>query len=119
MQLLNDELYKLILDRKVDMDEALSKAVDKDDLLRRFRSGITVAANPPSLEGFRVVAVNPNTPGAEAGFQRGDLIVEIDKKPAAQYDLDDVRSMFRTDGRHEVTVERKEKRVRLVLELKR
>lgn len=36
MQLLNDELARLVQERKVDLDEALSKAADKTDLAKRF-----------------------------------------------------------------------------------
>jgi twitching motility protein PilT len=97
-QLLNDELARLVDERKLDMEEAVSAAVDKDDLIRRYRHGLTLATNPPTLDAFRVMNVNPDTPGAAAGFQRGDLIVEINKKPATDYTLDEVRMMLRTDG---------------------
>ena len=43
MQLLNDELAQLIETGKVDMDEAMAAAVDKEDLAARFRTGITLA----------------------------------------------------------------------------
>ena len=36
MQLLNDELARLVQERKVDLDEALAKSADKADLGRRF-----------------------------------------------------------------------------------
>jgi len=36
MQLLNDELARLVTERKVELEEALAKAVDKADLGRRF-----------------------------------------------------------------------------------
>jgi C-terminal processing protease CtpA/Prc len=119
MALLNDELARLIEAKKITMEEALSKAVDKDDLQRRFRSGVTLAADPPALQRFRVMAVNPKSPGEEAGLLRGDYIVEIGNKPAAEFTLDEVRMQLRTDGKHPLTVERAGKRLKLTLELRR
>jgi S1-C subfamily serine protease len=62
--------------------------------------------------------VEPESPGAEAGLARGDLIVELDGKPIP-YSLDQMRVVFRTDGRHTLTVEHAGKRRPLNLELKR
>jgi twitching motility protein PilT len=118
-QLLNDELSRLVDDRKVDMDEAVAAAVDKDDLIRRYRHGLTLATNPPDFDGFRVMSVNPDTPGANAGFARGDLITEINKKPAKEYTLDEVRMQLRTDGMYTFQVERQGKRREVKMELRR
>ena len=62
--------------------------------------------------------MEPSSPGAEAGFTRGDVVTELDGKPI-QYVLEQMRVVFRTDGRQIVTVERGGKKVRLTLELKR
>jgi twitching motility protein PilT len=119
MALLNDELGKLVEQRKITMEEALAAAVDKEDLHRRFRSGLTFSAEPPDFKRFRVMAVAPDSPGAAAGFERGDFLVEINTKPSAELTLDEVRLLFRSDGRHQLVVERGGKRVKLGLELKR
>ena len=119
MQMLNDVLFEYIDDKKVDMAEAMSKAVDKDDLARRFRSGLTLAEDPPSYERIRVVNVAPDSPGAQVGFARGDTIVEIEGKPAKGLTLDEVKQKLRSDGRHVFTVERQGKRRPVILELKR
>ena len=97
----------------------MAAAVDKDDLVRRFRSGITLASDPKNREQFRVMAVKPESPGAKAELQRGDLILEVNTRPAKEFTLEDVRSVFRTDGRHAIVVERSGKRVKLTLELVR
>ena len=117
MTLLNDELARLIEARKITMEDALSGTVEKKDLEKRFRSGVTLAADPQSADRFRVIAVNPRSPGADVGLARGMMILEINSKPARQYTLDDVRLIFRTDGSHSLTVERGGKRVKLTLEL--
>jgi twitching motility protein PilT len=117
MSTLNDELGTLIEARKVTMEEALSKAVDKDDLLRRFRSGVTLGGDPS--RGYRVQAVKPGSPGADAGIQRGDEILEFGGIPGKDHTLDDLRRSFRSDGQHQLVVERSGKRVKLVLELRR
>jgi twitching motility protein PilT len=119
MCLFNDELQRLIEERQVDMETAMAAAVDKDDLVRRFRSGITLASDPKNREQFRVMAVKPESPGAKAELQRGDLILEVNTRPAKEFTLEDVRSVFRTDGRHAIVVERSGKRVKLTLELVR
>ncbi len=119
MQLLNDVLFEYIEDRKVEMAEAMAKAIDKDDLARRFRSGITLASDPPSFERFRVMNVAPDSPGAQAGFGRGDYITAIEGKPAKDLTLDEVKRELRSDGRHVFTVERQGKRRSVTLELKR
>jgi len=119
MSLLNDELQRLIEQKKIDMETAMAAAVDKDDLAKRFRSGVTLAADPQSAERFRVVAVKPDAPGAKAGLQRGDAILEVNTRPGKEFTLEDLRSVFRTDGRHALVVDRGGKRVKLTLELTR
>jgi twitching motility protein PilT len=117
MSLLNDELTRLIDKKQITLNEALSAAVDKKDLQWRFRSGVTVAADTPRNDRFRVVAVEPGTPGAQAGLQRGQVIVEIDGRPAREYTLDDARKVFRTDGQHIFAIERGGKRTKLTMQL--
>jgi twitching motility protein PilT len=118
MATLNDELGKLVETKKITMEDAMAAAVDKEDLQRRFRSGITLASDPPDFDRFRVMAVNPNSPGAEAGFLRGDALLEIDGKPAKDYTLDEARQAFRSEGQHALVVERAGKRVKLTMVLK-
>jgi twitching motility protein PilT len=118
MTTLNDELGKLIEAKKIDMEEALSKAIDKEGLLARFRSGITLAVEPPG-DKFRVMEVKPNTPGAAADLHRGDVIFEINQKPGGEFTLEEVRQMFRSDGRYVLGVDRAGKKVRITMELKR
>jgi twitching motility protein PilT len=118
-QMLNDELARLIDERKVEFEEALAAAVEKEDLAKRYRSGITLANDPPNFDRFRVMEVKPDSPGAAAGLSRGDTIVDVGKKPAKDFTLDDMRSMLRTDGKYVLGVERQGKRREVIFELKR
>jgi twitching motility protein PilT len=118
MSLLNDELMHLVESKTITMAEATANAVDKAEFQRRFRSGVTLAEEPGRPGAFRVMQVEPASPGAEAGLARADLIVEIDGKPIP-YTLEQMRVVFRTDGRHTLTVERAAKRRPVILELKR
>ena len=118
MQTFNDELGKLVEAKKIDLDEAVAKAIDKEGLLARFRSGVTLATDQGG-NAFRVTEVKPDSPGALADLHRGDVIVEMDQKPAAEYSLDDMRQYFRTDGKRLLVVERGGKRVKITLEMKR
>ena len=117
MTLLNDELTRLVEERQIALEEAVNGAVDKRDLQWRFRSGVSIAADPPGRERFRVVSVAPGSPGEQAGLQRGLLIVEINGRPVPEYSLEEARQVFRTDGRHILTVERAGKRSKLTFEL--
>ena len=117
MSVLNDELARLIEEKKVTYEEGLAAAVDKKDLQNRFRSGVTLAEDPSRKDGVRVSGITPGSPGAQAGLQRGMLIVELNGKPAGDMTLDEARHVFRIDGQHILTVERSGKRVKLTLQL--
>jgi S1-C subfamily serine protease len=78
---------------------------------------VTLGGDPS--RGYRVQAVKPGSPGADAGIQRGDEILEYNGIPGKDHTLDDLRRSFRSDGQHQLVVERSGKRVKLVLELKR
>jgi C-terminal processing protease CtpA/Prc len=117
MQLLNDELAHLIETGKVDMDEAMAKAVDKDDLARRFRTGLTLGQASMADETFNVVRVVPSSPGAQAGIERGDHIIELDGKASKEFTLDEIRQAIRLDGKRMLTINRAGKRMKLVMEL--
>ena len=90
MQLLNDELAEMVEGRKIELNHALAHAVDKKDLEKRFRSGLSIAAES-SGERFLVMNVKSNSPAYFAGLRRGHMISEIDTKPASHYSLDEAR----------------------------
>jgi C-terminal processing protease CtpA/Prc len=114
---LNDELAEMIEGRKIELADALSHAVDKKDLEKRFRAGLSIAADS-SGERFRVMDVKANSPAYFAGLRRGQMICEIDTKPANYYSLDEARRALRADGTHPVTiVESGGKKHKLNLEL--
>jgi twitching motility protein PilT len=117
MSLLNDELARMVDTHKVEMDEALAASTDKDDLARRYRTGITLAQDSLADETFRVVALAPSSPGSMAGLSRGDVIIELDGRPTKEFTLEEIRQAIRIDGKRQITVVRDGKRVKLIMEL--
>lgn len=61
-------------------------------------SGLTVTAGGPNLKKFEITEVRPNTPGADAGLRKGDIIEGIDGDAAANLSLADVRRLFHQLG---------------------
>lgn len=61
-------------------------------------SGLTVIANGPNLKKFVITDVRPNTPAADAGLHKGDVIEGIDGDAAADLSLEDIRRLFRMLG---------------------
>ena len=61
----------------------------------------------------------PGSPGATAGLQRGDAILDIDDKPAGQITIEEARQLLRSEGRHQLSVERSGKKTKAVLEFRR
>jgi hypothetical protein len=69
------------------------KDYDEED-----KSGIAVVAKGPGLKTFEIVNVEPGTPGAEAGIQKGDVIAGVDDEAAADMTLASIRNLFRQVG---------------------
>ncbi|HUG53815.1 MAG TPA: PDZ domain-containing protein [Vicinamibacteria bacterium] len=88
-----------------------------EDLLRRFRTGITLAQDSMADETFRVVSVAPASPGSQAGVTRGDVLLELDGRPSKEFTLEEVKQAIRLDGKRLLTVERGGKRVKVIIEL--
>ena len=59
-------------------DTGTLSGVAVDDLTSEVRSQMRV---PASIKGALVVEVAPDSPAAEAGLQRGDIVQEINRKP--------------------------------------
>ena len=57
--------------------------VTVDVLNRQVRQGLTT---PTNLQGVVITAVNPNSNAAEAGLQRGDVIMEINRQLVSDAD---------------------------------
>jgi hypothetical protein len=74
------------------------------------KSGLTLIAKGADLKRFEVEQVQPGSPGADAGIQKGDVIAGIDNEPAADMTLASVRELFREiPHKYKLLVERNEK----------
>jgi len=72
---------------------------------RRYRdpfpydaSGLSLSAQGPDLSTFEVRRVAPGSPGAQAGFAEGDVLLAIDGKPVKSITLHGIRTLFQRDG---------------------
>ena len=73
----------------------------------RMTFGMTLLADGPGYQLFRVAGVGKDSPAAVAGFRAGDVIVALDGQPAAKLRLADIRAALAEDGaRHTVDVAR-------------
>ena len=66
-----------------------------------------------------VFSVAPKTPAAEAGLMKGDEIVSVDKRPAAQLGLDGVRGLFKSTATYRLEVKRGDKTLNVDLKTRR
>jgi predicted aspartyl protease len=62
-------------------------------------SGVSLAASGEAFKTFRVRALVADSPATEAGFNGGDIIIAIDGKPTSEMTLEQIRQLFRREGR--------------------
>ena len=94
---------------------------------RRYRdpfpydaSGLSLSAQGPDLSTFEVRRVAPASPGAEAGFAEGDVLLTVDGTPVKQITLHGIRRLFQRDaGEYEISVLRNGQIRRLSLKCRR
>ena len=64
--------------------------------------------------------VDEHSSASDAGVQDGDILVAINGRPAAEFSLDQIRTMFMEDGKeYSLTVKREGKLLPIRLKLKR
>jgi hypothetical protein len=62
-------------------------------------SGLFLTAEGENLRTFKAYKVIPGSPASEAGLHEGDLIETIDDQSAADFSLEQIRQMFRKEGK--------------------
>lgn len=58
-------------------------------------TGISVRATGKEFKRFTVYQVLKDSPGSEAGVRKGDLVAQINGRPATEFTLDDIYRMFK------------------------
>jgi hypothetical protein len=62
-------------------------------------SGLYVTAEGKDFRTFKIFKVTPNSPGDAAGLREGDQIWAISNQPATKLTLEQIRQMFRQEGK--------------------
>lgn len=70
-----------------------------DEVSEFDMSGIYLTAEGKDFKQFKVFKMMPNSPAGVAGVREGDQIFSIDNQPASKFSLEQIRQMFRQDGK--------------------
>ena len=83
-------------------------------------SGIELLGDGADLKTYLIDEVEAGSAAAAAGVEGGDVLTAIDGRPASEFTLDDIRRLFREDGReYALELRRGERTVRVRLKLRR
>lgn len=83
-------------------------------------SGMELVADGDDLSIVSVDAVETDSPAATAGIQGGDVITAIDEHPAEEFTLEQIRRMFKQDGReYLLKINRGDRTIQIKLGLRR
>jgi len=88
------------------------------DPFRADASGLSLRVKSAASGPVEIDNVEPDSAGATAGLQKGDVISAIDGHAASEFDLDKIRKMFQQSGRAiRLTIEREGKTIAVNLKL--
>ncbi len=79
------------------------------------QSGVSVIAEGSDYRTFRVRAVLENSPAAEAGLQKDDIITMVNDQPAAEFPLWKLNELFEKPVPYKLTVRRGEQTLSVTL----
>jgi hypothetical protein len=83
-------------------------------------SGIELVGDGAHFSAYLIDDVDGGSPADEAGVRGGDVLTAIDGRPARSFALDEIRAMFRREGReYSLTLRRGGKTVRARVKLRR
>jgi hypothetical protein len=83
-------------------------------------SGMVLTAEGVKLDAFTIFYITENSPAPEAGLRVGDVITAIDDKPSSALALDDVRELFKQNGReYLLSIKRGEQASQVKIKLRR
>jgi C-terminal processing protease CtpA/Prc len=79
-----------------------------------------VVAKGSTLKTFEIVDLNPGSPAAKAGIQKGDVIEGIDEDAAADLTLAEIRELFREVGhKYTLVIDRNGQTKQITIEMRR
>jgi hypothetical protein len=96
--------FKVIFDysRERMILEPTSKLTEPE---RFDMSGLRLAATSPPSDRLQITQVLTESPAAEAGIQKGDIVLKIDARSASAMPLGELREMFRSEEGREFDLE--------------
>lgn len=84
------------------------------------KSGLLLVVHQDKGKVFRVCGISENSPATEADLRKGDLIIEINGKPAMEFTLEEVHEKLDEEGReYRLSVKRDEQIVQITLKPRR
>jgi len=91
-----------------------------DEPFEEDMSGIELLGDGPDFKTYLIDDVEEGSAAAAAGVEGGDVLVAIDGRAASEFMLDEIRRLFRQDGReYTLDLKRGERAVRARLKLRR
>jgi hypothetical protein len=83
-------------------------------------SGALLVVEGADFKTFKIRQVIENSPASEAGLRLGDVILAVNRKPASKLTLEQVRQMFKQEGRsYRLRVKRGEQKIETTIKLRR
>lgn len=98
----------------------LEKTSQSDMPFETDMSGAFLIAEGADFNTFKVRSVIENSPATEAGLREGDLITAINNEAAINFTLEQIRQMFKQNGReYKLTVRRNAETLQIKLRLRK
>jgi hypothetical protein len=85
----------------------------------RAHSGMALAAEGKDFNIFRIVEILEDSPAAEIGLQKDDLLLKVNDKPASELTITKLGEMFEKPAAFKITIQRGEQTLQVTLKTRK